>query len=52
MKVKTRQEALEKLSKLPEKALIRMAELSENKNALKYFTCPIKHGVVKGFLNK
>ncbi|MFL0083693.1 hypothetical protein V2647_06860 [Tenacibaculum maritimum] len=47
-----KQEALEKLSKLPEKALVRIASLSDNPKALKYFTCPLKFGLINGFLSK
>ena len=49
-KITNKKEALKKLESLPEKALIRIAELSENKNALSYFTNPIKFGLVKGYL--
>lgn len=51
-KIKTKSEALEKLSQLDDKVLIRMADLSENEKALSYFSCPLKYGAVKGFLNK
>lgn len=47
---KNKTEALEKLSQLPESALIRMAQLSDNEKALQYFTNPIMFGLVKGFL--
>lgn len=51
-KIKTKKEAIEKLSQLDEKVLIRMADLSENEKARSYFSCPLKYGAVKGFLNK
>ncbi len=50
MKIQNKQEALKVLGSLPEKVLIRMAELSQNEKAKSYFTCPIKYGAVKGFL--
>ncbi|WP_435263848.1 hypothetical protein [Tenacibaculum sp. nBUS_03] len=52
MPIKTKEEALEKLSNLDPKVLIRMADLSDNKKAIKYFKCPLKYAVVKGYLNK
>ncbi|MFL0077019.1 hypothetical protein V3A08_07470 [Tenacibaculum maritimum] len=51
-KIKSKEEALSKLSQLDEKVLIRMADLSENKKARSYFSCPLKYGAVKSFLNK
>ncbi len=50
MKIQNKQQALQELEKLPEKVLMRMAELSQNKEARSYFTCPIKYGAVKSFL--
>lgn len=50
MKIQNKQEALEVLSNLPEKVLIRIALLAQNEKARSYFTCPIKYGAVKGFL--
>ncbi len=51
-KIRTKKEALNKLSQLDEKVLIRMADLSENDTARSYFSCPLKYGAVKAFLNK
>ena len=51
MPINSKEEALSKLSELPDKALIRMATLASNKKALAYFTDPLKFGMVKGFLN-
>jgi len=48
--IKTKEEALQVLSKLPEKSLIRMAELSTNKKAQGYFSNTIQFAVLKGFL--
>ncbi|CAL2114134.1 conserved hypothetical protein [Tenacibaculum sp. 190130A14a] len=50
MKIQTKQDALTHLEQLPEKVLIRIAELSSNKEAQSYFVCPIKYGAVKSFL--
>lgn len=49
--IKTKEEAIQQLNSMPEKALIRIAELSTNEKALKFFTNPIKFGVLKGYLN-
>lgn len=49
-RAKTKDEAIEKLSKLPKNIIINLAELSENEKALSYFSNPIKLGVLKGFL--
>ncbi len=51
MKIQTKQQALAHLESLPEKVLIRMAELSKNEKAQSYFSCPIKYGAVKSFLS-
>ena len=51
MKIQNKKQALEVLTNLPEKVLIRIAELSSNPNAQSYFSCPIKYGAVKGFLS-
>jgi hypothetical protein len=50
MKIQTKKEASAQLEKLPEKVLIRLAELSSHKEAQSYFACPIKYGAVKSFL--
>ena len=50
-KLQTKEEALQVLENLPEKVLLRLAELSSNEKAQGYFSCPIKFGAVKGFLS-
>lgn len=50
MKINTKDDALKVLNELPEKTLIRVAELSTNKKALGYFSNPIQFAVLKGFL--
>ncbi|TDQ22750.1 hypothetical protein [Tenacibaculum caenipelagi] len=48
--IKSKEEALQVLSGLEEKTLIRVAELSTNKKALGYFSNPFQYSVLKGFL--
>ena len=48
--INSKEEALQVLSDLDEKTLIRVAELSTNKKALGYFSNPIQFGLLKGFL--
>lgn len=50
MKIKNKEEALKNLEKLPEKVLIRLAELAQKPKALSYFSCPLKYGAVKSYL--
>lgn len=45
-----KKEALKKLEKLPEKVLVRIAELSANKKAIGYFSNPLQFGILKSFL--
>lgn len=46
-----KKEALKVLEELPDKVLIRIATLAKNPNAVSFFTCPLKFGVVKSFLS-
>ena len=48
--IKTKEEALQVLSDLDEKTLIRVAELSTNKKARGYFSNSIQFALLKGFL--
>ncbi|CAM1355851.1 hypothetical protein [Tenacibaculum halocynthiae] len=50
MKIQNKKEAIKKLETLPDKVLIRLAELAQEPKALAYFSCPLKYGAVKGFL--
>ncbi len=50
--IKDKKEALDKLAKLDEKILKRLAELSDNPKAMSYFSSPINFAIVKAFLNK
>lgn len=51
MKIQNKEQALAQLQELPEKVLMRIAELSTNEKAQSYFSCPIKFGAVKSFLS-
>lgn len=51
-KINTKQEALDSLNSLPEKTLIRLAELSAIPKAKAYFDNPIKYGVLKAYINQ
>lgn len=48
--VKTKKQAIEQLSQLPEKTLIRVAEISKNPKALGYFSNPMQFEMLKAFL--
>lgn len=49
-KIQNKEEALQVLQNLPDKVLVRLAELSTNQKAQSFFSCPIKYGAVKSFL--
>ena len=49
-KIQNKKQALEELSKLPEKEIIRVAELSKHPKARSYFSNPISFAALKGFL--
>ncbi len=51
-KIKTREEALNILEKLPDDVLKRVAELATNEKAKSYFSNPVKYLMVKSYLSK
>ena len=48
--IKSKDQALEKLGKLPDSVLFRIAELSENPRALGYFESGFQFAILKSFL--
>lgn len=49
-KIENKEQALKKIEKLDEKVLIKLAELSDNKKAMSYFSNPILYATLQKFL--
>ena len=52
MAIKTKEEALKQLEKLKPKALIRLANLSQDTRIQKVFNCPIQYAVLKSKIDE
>ncbi|CAM1374407.1 protein of unknown function [Tenacibaculum litopenaei] len=50
--IKTKEQAISTLTKLPDDVLIRVAKLSDNPKAIEYFESPLKYGILTGMLDK